>query len=363
MSALSSATDNPSSDAPMRTVAIAQPTHLGDVVSCLPMAAVLKREWPGVRILFIARSYVRTLVEACVHIDEFIEHADAVADPGLLAVKNIDVLLNPFLADDIGGAAKAAGIPIRVGNLRRPRTLKWANRFIWIGSHNVPLHIANVNLRYLRPLGIRVEYTQQELAGLLGVERTPKLDAQFAALLGAGEKARPFNLIVHAKSNKSGREWPAAHFDALVAQLPPERFRIFLTGRTPEREALLAEAPALLTRPGVVDLMGRMSLDQMIAFVGAVDGLVGNSTGPLHIAGALGRHTLGLFPGRDRANPQKWRPLGPHAETITFREYCKPGPGRCPARYKGEACSCMSGIAPVAVAQRLMDWLPPDQGC
>jgi len=82
-----------------------------------------------------------------------------------------------------------------------------------------------------------------------------------------------------------------------VAQLPPERFRIFLTGRTPEREALLAEAPALLTRPGVVDLMGRMSLDQMIAFVGAVDGLVGNSTGPLHIAGALGRHTLGLFPG------------------------------------------------------------------
>ena len=340
------------SRAPAKVVAIAQPTHLGDVISCLPMAAVLKQHWPGVRVLFIAREYTRLLAEACVHIDEFIEVDDFLRDPGMLRRQQVEVFLNPFLADNLGLAAKAAGIPIRVANLRRPRTLQWGNRFIFQGSRNNPRHIGNVNLRYLRPLGIDVQYSVEQLGQLLGLERRPALDAAFASQLDPGR----CNLIIHPKSNKSGREWPATYFNRLVDLLPSQRYKIFLTGRAHERDALQQECPALLQRPEVVDLMDRMDLAQLIGFIGHADGMVCNSTGPLHIAGALGIHTLGMFPGRARANAAKWRPLGTRAETVSIREDCPPGPGRCPMRYNGEECSCMTGILPEMVAERVLRW-------
>jgi ADP-heptose:LPS heptosyltransferase len=336
----------------LKVVAIAQTANLGDVVSCLPMAAVLKEHFPGVKVLFVARNYARALIEACRYSDGFIDCREAVATPAVLREREVDVLVNPFLVDDLGFAAQAAGVPVRIGNLRRPRTMKWANRFIYMGSQTNPLHIANMNLRHLRPLGIHVELTHAQLAERLGVEPTVALRDDLAALL------RPdrFNLILHPKSNKNGREWPATHFNRLVDLLPAERFRIIVTGVAAEREELLRECPALIQRDRIVDLMGRLELEQFIALTRAADGLVGNSTGPLHISAAVGTPTLGVFPGRHLANARKWGPIGVRAETYSFRETCEPGPGRCPFRYAGEGCSCMTGIDPGAVAERVLRW-------
>lgn len=333
-------------------VAIEQSANLGDVVCTLPLAGALKQRWPGVRILMIARQYARALVEACVNVDAFIDAEQVLADPMLLQREGVEVFLSPYLEDRYGEAARAAGVPLRVGNLRRPRTLRWANRYIVQGSKSDPRHVANLNLRFLRPLGLRAERPPEEMAPLLGLQRLPPACAELAAEL---DPAR-FNLILHPKSNKNGREWPAAHFERLAALLPQSRYRIFLTGRAPEREELLRECPALFSRPGVVDLMGRMDLAQLIWFVSQADGMIASGTGPLHMAGALGIHALGLFPGRNRSNPRRWRPLGVRAEALCIREDCEPGPGRCPKDYAGEGCPCMTGITPEMVAQRVEAW-------
>jgi ADP-heptose:LPS heptosyltransferase len=105
--------------------------------------------------------------------------------------------------------------------------------------------------------------------------------------------------------------------------------------------------------------MGRTSLSQLLSLIRGADGMVAGSTGPLHIAAALGRRALGLYPGRLNDSAFRWRPLGRNAETISFRTECLPGEGRCPGKYAGEECSCMTGISPEAVAQRLMRWVPP----
>ena len=328
-------------------VAIEQASNLGDVVSCLPMAAALKQALPGVRVLFIARPYTRALVESCVHIDGFLDVAEVLADPMLL---KRHAFISPFLSQACGEAAHAAGVPIRVGNLRRLRTLRWANRFIAQGSRHSARHITELNLSFLRPLGIHAAPPAD--SDHLGLEKIEPLQEEFAALLDP----QRFNLVLHAKSNKNAREWPAAYFEQLLQLLPPQRFKVFLTGVAREREELLRECPGLLQNDRVVDLMGKLSLPQLIAFYRHADGLVGNSTGPLHIAAALGTHTLGLYPGRERANPQRWAPIGSRAETLSLRSSCKPGAGRCPKDYRGEACSCMLGIEPATVAGRVQSW-------
>ena len=317
------------------------------------MAATVRKVFPNAAVLFLGTRYTKAVLESCSNIDEYVEFEEAAADPSLLAAKKIDVLLNPGLDVRLGMAAKAAGIPIRIGNLRRPGSVRWANRFIYQGSRNVPLHAANMNLRYLRPLGIRVEYPLDQLAHLLCLRNLSPLGDELASRIDPSR----FNLVVHPKSNKNGREWPAAYFNRLLDLLPKDRFRILLTGRAEERAEVLGECPGLLERSDVVDLMGRLELRQFLSLLKSVDGFIGSGTGPLHIAAAFGKRVLGLFPPRDRINTQRWQPLGLQAETISLPTRCEPGPGRCPRFHSGGPCPCMTGIDPANVAQRLRAWI------
>jgi len=333
-------------------VAIAQPAALGDVVACLPLAGAVRRHWPSTRIVFIGRAYSRPLIEASSLVDCFLD-AQAVLDrPTLLAEQMVEAFINPYQFQDLGRAARTARVPLRIGNLRRPRSWLWANRYITQASRRVQHHRALLNLAYLAPLGLPVAYSRTELGNMLDLDRRRPLPPQLDGLLDR----RRFNLVLHPKSHGSAREWPLEHFGRLVELLPPERFKVFVTGTARERELLLAEG-ALLRRAEVVDLCGALELEQLISFLGAADGFVGASTGPLHIAAAAGVRALGLFPGRDRASAARWHPLGRCATALSLRDVCRPGPGRCPANYGGGACACMSGILPGQVAQAVLAWV------
>lgn len=127
---------------------------------------------------------------------------------------------------------------------------------------------------------------------------------------------------------------------------------MFVTGTAAEGEELaawLAHHAAFLA----ADLTGQLSLPQLLAFVAATDGLVAGSTGPLHLAAALGRHALGLYPPIRPMHPGRWAPLGPRAEFIVFD---KPRCEDC--RTQPAACACIRAIEPAAVAARALAWQP-----
>lgn len=335
-----------------RVVVIAQPANLGDVVACLPMAGAIKQASPQTQVLLLGRRYVQPLAEACTHLDGFIDSADLDRLPAKLQAAQADVFLNPYLDDALGLAAKAAGVRIRVGNLRRRRSLRWATRYIVQSSQGGRRHQAVLNYGHLHPLGLREVPSLATLGSMSGLSRIAALPAALKSLL---DPAR-FNLVLHAKSNGNGREWPPSAFARLLALLPVTAFNLLLTGSAAELLTLQAECPALLDHPGLHNLMGRMSLSEFISLLAACNGVVANGTGPLHIAAALGQRVLGLFPGRARSNTTAWAPLGARAETLSARDACAPGRGRCPRDYRGEPCECMALIRPEAVASRVLGW-------
>jgi ADP-heptose:LPS heptosyltransferase len=81
--------------------------------------------------------------------------------------------------------------------------------------------------------------------------------------------------------------------------------------------------------------------------------LVAGSTGPLHLAAALGRHALGLYPPIRPMHPGRWGPLGAHAGFMVFD---KPNCEDC--RTQPAACTCIRAIEPRAVAARVLTWQP-----
>src|SRR5262249_21778242 len=114
------------------------------------------------------------------------------------------------------------------------------------------------------------------------------------------------------------KRWPAEHF-ATLAQKAHSHFAgtfLFVGGR---EETALARATATRLRGPKRDLTGTTTLPQLAAVLEAVDVLVANDTGPLHLAAALGRPVVAPYTcTRVRGNG----PYGAEAGAVETKVWC-----------------------------------------
>jgi ADP-heptose:LPS heptosyltransferase len=97
----------------------------------------------------------------------------------------------------------------------------------------------------------------------------------------------------------------------------------------------------------VSDVTGIFSLSQFIEFIDSADVLVAGSTGPLHIASALGKVAIGLYPPIKPMHPGRWAPLGTNAAYIVKQTECE----KC---RKLNECECMKAITVDQVQQKIV---------
>jgi hypothetical protein len=233
----------------------------------------------------------------------------------------------------IAEAARSAGIPYRIGS---------SSRFfhLWTCNHRPlqfrklsKLHEAQLNILLLRPLIGDVDANCDELGPLLGFDRF----RQFPSVKQYLDRNR-FNLILHPRSNGHSKNWDPRHFAKLIDLLPKDRYNIIVTGNQDERR----EIGPLLLDPyaGLIqDTMGRLSVPELISLCSQADGLVSNSTGPLHVAAGAGIHALGLYNYAYKTRPSRYGPIGPRAETLIYDE-------NCPTCLANKGCDCINLISP-----------------
>jgi heptosyltransferase III len=335
---------------PGARVGLAHAGNLGDIVHTLPMAGAIKAACPAATIVFIARRYTESLVRASRYVDEFFDAEVAKRDADAVAAQKLDILLNPYRSSEIARTAVRAGVPVRIGNLRRRNTLLWCNRFAYYGRARTGLNEGALNVRDLRALGLRLEPSNAEMATLAGLSRLEPLTAEHRALFAPGR----FHLLLQTKTTGHAREWPLEHFLALTRMLPADRVQVILSGTAAEGDIVRTTCPALLAEPKVTDAFGRFTLPQLLAFIAAADGMVSASTGPVHLAAVLGIHALGIFPGDDSMNGKRWFPLGPKGEALQAVEICSRNP-ECDSG-GGGPCRCTILITPEMVYERVMAW-------
>ena len=336
-------------------LAIAHPMALGDVVAALPLAGIIKEQLPQLQICFIGSPYVRPLVDCCSQIDSFVDFNEVLKRPAILAELGIKIFINPFPHRELAAAAHQAGVPVRVGNLRRHKTARYCNRFVSYSRRRSGRHEILLNLENLAGVGLNPAYPLADIPRYFGLDRLPQLDGAGRQMLQPDR----MNVIFHPKSNKNGREWPAAHYLAVAGMLPPERFNILVTGSRTEGDLLRQEVPDLFALPHVTDACGSCSLPQFLALIGNADGMLASGTGPLHIAAAMGKHALGIFPPRADIDPAHWAPIGVKGEYLCLEHPCRPGGDRCPDEFPGGACACTAAITPEMVLERMLGWHNP----
>ena len=138
-------------------------------------------------------------------------------------------------------------------------------------------------------------------------------------------------------------QWPLSDYIALMQSLPKDQFQWIVTGVESDRAYLQP-----LLDLDCINTVGQLTLDELITFMTACDGIVAGSTGPLHLAAALGLHALGLY----QSNPevyQRWAPLGQHAEVLHSTIPCQ-------GERKLATCPCILAIPPEQVKAIILTW-------
>ncbi|UYZ62860.1 glycosyltransferase family 9 protein [Hymenobacter weizhouensis] len=358
----------------MLTFLISRTDAIGDVVLTLPVAGRLKQLFPGCRVVLLGRTYTAAVAAACPAIDDFLNFDDLLQLPpaeqvAALRRQQAAAIVHVFPNKHVARWARQAAIPLRIGT--RNRWFHWltCNRLVALSRKNSLLHEAQLNLLLLQPLHqlaaqsgatgpsdtLAQPIPLPELGRLAPLRPAAPLPTELRQLLEARRPGQ-LNVLLHPRSRGSAREWGLAHFGKLARLLHHSGHRVFVTGTAAEEEELrtwLAEHQPYLA----ADLTGQLSLPVFISFIAAADGLVAGSTGPLHLAAALGRHALGLYPPIRPMHPGRWAPLGPHATYLVFD---KPNCQDC--RTQPQACACIKAIEPAQVGAQVQAWAPLPSG-
>ena len=284
-------------------IILVRPDGIGDEILCLPVASALRRLLPKARIAFLSSSSAAPILYHHPDVDEVLTLSGRERLHELLALfrRGFDaaIFLKPFRR--LMFAAFLARVPQRVATGYRWYSLL-ANRRVYQHRHDFSKHESEYNLGLLAGLGFAPGQPVKPTLVLTGEER------QWA---GARLEGLPAKRIVLHPGGFAARRWRGEHYWALARQLTHQGFGVILTGSDAEGERFHQEANQVGdVGKGLLDLMGRLTVRELMAVIGASQVVVSGATGPAHLAAALGVATVSLFDPRRNNLPIRWGPLG-----------------------------------------------------
>lgn len=301
-------------------IIISRTDSIGDVVLTLPMAGIIKQFLPHSKLIFLGRNYTKDVIALSEHVDEFVSYDDVLKLNDFDKVEvfkklNVSHIIHVFPVKEIAHLAKKAGIKNRIGTTNRLWHWFTCNIKISLSRKNSDLHEAQLNTKLLAPLGITKDFSIEELVSAYGFTEVPTLEKIHLDVI---DKTKT-TIILHPKSKGSAREWGLDNFSNLITQLDKTKHQIFISGTAQEGELV---KDLIAKHPEVINLTGKLSLQQFIAFINQCDVLIAASTGPLHIAAALGKKAIGLFAPMRPIHPGRWKPIGKQANYLVLNKDC-----------------------------------------
>ena len=276
--------------------------------------------------------------------DNIRNSGDSTTQTNKFADIGADVIIHAFPVKAICKFAFNARIKVRISTSHRWYTWPYCNKQVHFSRKKSGLHESLLNFKLLEPLGITEKITISNVPELYGLTKISTVLPERLSSLITHEK---FNLILHPKSKGSAREWGTDNFSRLIDLLPEKKFRIFITGTSSEGSLLKPFLEKHKAR--ITDLTGEMTLSQLLSFISRCDGIIAASTGPLHVAAALGKISIGLYAPMRPIFPQRWAPIGQKARALVIEKECN----KC---RHSPYCECIQAITPEDVAQTLMEF-------
>ena len=299
-----------------KKILIVRTDRIGDVVLSLPMAELVKKKYPGCEVAYFIREYTSSLIDGNPFVDEVIiaEESEGkipfLKNLNKIKSKNFDtcVIANPTLR--ISLMMFFAGINNRIGTGYRWYSLLF-NKKVFEHRKYGEKHELEFNINLLNKIGIDLKSFTNEIKFHLNVDdkSSEKINS---TLIERGSKSENKIVIIHPGSGGSSVDLPKEKLIELTRMISKlKNVTIVITGSKNESE-LCREFEVSET---VINLSGQLDLSLLKALINKANIFISNSTGPMHIAAALGVYVIGFFPKILSCSQKRW---GPYTEKKTI---------------------------------------------
>ncbi|MHB8930855.1 MAG: glycosyltransferase family 9 protein [Melioribacteraceae bacterium] len=292
---------------PPKNILIIRTDRIGDVILSLPMASLIKKHFPECKVTFLLREYTKPLALNNPYIDEVITLAEENGKPSIS--KNISLLRNKFDACVVAYPTYPVALILFLSNIRERigTGYRWYsfffNKKIYDHRKFGERHELEYNVRLLQQVGIDETVNEENVS--FGISSSKESMGKIKNyLVSMGVDFSKKIIIVHPGSGKSAVDLPVEKMRAIVKSLSQETIEILITGSSSEKEL----CQSLVVNSSTKNLAGIFNLGELTALIDQANLMIANSTGPIHIAAALGKHVIGFYPKFTAASPKRWGP-------------------------------------------------------
>ena len=293
---------------PIHKILIVRTDRLGDVLLTTPVSRLLKEHDPALYVAWLVRPYTAPLLEHNPDVDEVITDPGGSVKPLIRRLREgrFDAAIIAYPRWRAAWATCRAAIPVRIGPASKLYSAFFSER-LWQHRSESARHEADYNLELLAPMGIPFRRTPTRLV----LTDKEKLAAR-KRLESERVTFRKPVVILHPGSGGSSSRWPLAHFIELGDRLQETGCDVVVTGG-PGEDYQYTMIDQMRRQP-VFMAAGSVGIRELAALLSCASLVVTNSTGPLHMAVAMGTPTVSVYSPVAACHPRRWGPYPAYVE-------------------------------------------------
>jgi len=326
---------------------------VGDAIMALPALRAVRSGFPDAGISVLARPYVADLYREQNICDELIPYDPEGTHKGWrgrealaaeLRSRKFDSALLLQNAFDAAWIAWRAGIPRRIGYARDGRSFLLTEAIAVPKTGEIPAHEKFYYLELLKRAGWIQRWEDDKHISLRVPD--PERHRAIQKLVAAGSRPHATRIALGAgASYGSAKCWPPDRFARALNEFVSHVDADVVLFGTPQELAVSAAITKDLCRPPV-DLTGKTSMSELPALLSQCHVFLGNDSGAMHVAAAVGLPIVAVFGPTD---PLGTAPVTPRLSIVQQKPYCSPCfLRRCPTDHR-----CMLAVTPSMVADAL----------
>jgi heptosyltransferase III len=287
-----------------KNILIVRTDRIGDVVLTLPMIYMIKKNEPESDIFFMARKYTMDLLEGndkvkkCLIYDKTSSYRENISN---LKKLEIDMVFIASPSFKLAFILFMASIPVRIGTGYRWYSF-FFNRKVFEHRKYAENHELEFNLNLLKSVNYDTDGIREFNIPIL------KSDEEKVDRVLENENIQNSDTIVilHPGSGGSAMDLPKEKIIELSNLLLENNIKLILTGGKGE-ENLINEISSRLK--GVhICIVNKFNLREYACLCKKAKIFISNSTGPIHIAAAVGTFVAGFYPPIIACSEKRWGP-------------------------------------------------------
>lgn len=295
----------------IKRIIVSRTDKIGDLVLSIPSFYMLKKMYPQAELVILVRKYNYDIVANLSYIDRIIKIDDYTKGELLEKIPyfKADVFIALYNDDFVASLARASKAKIRIGPLSKLNSFFTYNKGVFQKRSRSIKNEGEYNLDLVKKLNPnRFKECYELNNSLILTDENRKV----ANLYFSENNIEGKCLVVNPFIGGSAKNITDKEYAQIIKRLKKEydeHLNVIITCYISDEERAFS-LKNLINEDNVYVFANSFSVLNIASIIEKADVYLGGSTGPTHIAGALQKKIVAIYPNKKTQHPTRWGILG-----------------------------------------------------